>query len=243
MPPGFRSFIVAEADLADAGRELEYEIFVGEGFFPASADGRISDYADYEARSVFHVITSATDQVVGVVRSVLGTYETLPVGHYVPIRWGSFPTGPVCEYASLAIRPEARTHGLAEELYRSVFALAWRSGLSGLVALVDPWMQDLLNDYYGCAFEQIGPECDYFPGFVVRPIGVSLATLEKVMPVKAPEFWNWLVEGIEQEDVVIDLRSSASRRDPMVDLRMSPHKPIDIAEGRARSDEAETARD
>lgn len=217
MPSGYRSLIVTNSDLAEAGRRLEYEIFVEENFFSPSDSGRITDYEDYEDRSIFHVITDDTGTVVGVVRSVLGLYESLPVGEYVPDRWSEFPTLPVCEYASLAIRPECRKHGLAEELYRSVFALAWRSRLEGLVALVDPWMHELLNDHYGCAFEQIGPETDYFSGFVVRPIGVTLEALETVMPRRVPEFWDWLVEGIEQEDVVIDLRDSVVA--PVIDLR------------------------
>jgi GNAT superfamily N-acetyltransferase len=200
--------------MAEAGRRLEYEIFVEENFFPPSESGRIEDYEEYESRSIFHVITSDRDEVVGVVRSVLGTYESLPVSHYVPERWTEFPQLPVCEYTSLAIRPEHRKHGLAEELYRSVFALAWRSQLEGLVALVDPWMHELLNDHYGCAFAQIGPETDSFSGFVVRPIGVSLRALESVMPGRVPEFWNWLVEGIEQTDVVIDLRDEPAPPTP-----------------------------
>jgi GNAT superfamily N-acetyltransferase len=216
MPPGYRSLIVTESDLAEAGRRLEYEIFVAEEFFPPSESGHIDDYADFESQSVFHVITDETDEVVGVVRSVLGPYDSLPVSHYVPERWTNFPSRPVCEYASLAIRPECRKHGLAEELYRSVFALAWRSQLEGLVALVDPWMHALLNDFYGCAFEQIGPESEYFSGFVVRPIGVTLEALESVMPRRVPAFWEWLCEGIEQEDVVIDLRESTA---PVIDLR------------------------
>jgi GNAT superfamily N-acetyltransferase len=210
LPPGFASQIVADSPLADAGRDLEYDIFVAETYVPESPDRRIADYRDYEARSIFHVVTAPGDEVIGVVRSVLGTYDTLPVGRYVPERWGEFPSEAVCEYATLAIRPDMRQQGIAEELYRSVFALAWRSGVSGLVALVDPWLHDLLNDYYGCQFHQIGPETDYFRGFTVRPIGVSLTTLETVMPQRVPEFWSWLAEGIDQAEIVIDLRERLS---------------------------------
>jgi len=235
MPSGYRSLIVTESDLAEAGRRLEYEIFVEENFFPPTESGCIEDYADYESRSVFHVITDEADEVVGVVRSVLGPYDSLPLSHYVPERWTQFPSSSACEYASLAIRPECRKHGLAEELYRSVFALAWRSQQEGLVALVDPWLHDLLNDFYGCAFEQIGPESDYFSGFLVRPIGVSLEALEAVMPKRVPEFWEWLVEGIEQEDVVIDLRSSAA---PVIDLRDRPGPSTDLHDAVPAASEA-----
>lgn len=210
LPRGFASQIVADSPLADAGRDLEYDVFVAEGYYPPSSDRRIADYQGYESRSIFHVVTAPGDEVVGVVRSVLGTYETLPVGHYVPNHWGDFPSEAVCEYASLAIQPDMRQQGVAEELYRSVFALAWRSGVSGLVALVDPWLHDLLNDYYGCDFHQIGPETDCFSGFVVRPIGVALTTLETVMPQRVPEFWAWLAEGIDQAEIVIDLRERMS---------------------------------
>ncbi len=206
LPLGFSAVITADSETAEAARRLEYEVFVEEGFFPPSGDKRLSAYASYESRSIFHVVLDDTGMVIGVVRSLLGDYETLPVGDHAPERWEGFPSEPVCEYASLAIRPEMRKHlGIAEELYRSVFALAWRSGVSGLVALVDPWLQELLNGYYGCEFDQLGPDVDLH-GFDVRPIGVPLGTLEQVMPVRVPDFWAWLVEGIEKAEIVIDLR-------------------------------------
>lgn len=210
LPSGFTSLITADSEIAEAARKLEYQIFIDEGFFPATDDGRIAEYGPYESQSIFHVVISSENEVIGVVRSLLGDYATLPVGHHAPDRWDGFPTEPVCEYASLAIRPDMRKHlGIAEELYRSVFALAWRSGVSGLVALVDPWLQQLLNEYYGCQFDQVGPEIDLH-GFAVRPIGVALVTLEQVMPVRVPQFWAWLVEGIEQAEIVIDLRDRIS---------------------------------
>lgn len=224
LPAGYQSVIVGSSALAEDARGLEYEIFVDEGFFPASSDGRIKDYADFEDRSIFHVIVDDGGRPAGVVRSVIGDYDSLPVGKYVPDRWSDFPDQPVVEYASLAIRPECRKLGLAEELYRSVFALAWRSDLLGLVALVDPWMHELLNDFYGCAFEQIGPDCHHFHGFTVRPIGMSLQALEAAMPYRAPEFWRWLVEGIEGEDVIIDLRDP--NPDPVIDLRDPVREPL-----------------
>jgi len=205
LPDGYRSLIVTGGDLAVQALRLEHDVFVAEDFFPSSASGRIEDYDPFTARSLFHVVTGTDGKVVGMVRSLIGPFGSLPIGDYVSERWDNSPHDPVCEYASLAIHPDERGAGIAEELYRSVFALAWNSGVDGLVALVDPWLRDLLNDFYGCDFEDIGPPVAFSYGEVI-PIGMTLSALAVAMPVKAPVFWAWLNTALTSFEVTVEIR-------------------------------------
>jgi hypothetical protein len=205
MPSGYQSHIVTSGDLALQAIQLEYKVFTEANFFPKYPSGRVEDYDAYSACSLFHVVTNADDAVVGMVRSLIGPFSELPIGAYLDTPWENAPVDPVCEYASLAIAPEERGAGIAEELYRSVFALAWGSQATGLVALVDPWLRDLLNGFYGCNFEEIGPGIPFSYGEVI-PIGVSLAALESHMPVSVPRFWAWLYTAIEDFEITLDIR-------------------------------------
>jgi N-acyl-L-homoserine lactone synthetase len=205
LPEGYESLVVVGGELALQAVELEYQVFTDADFFPKTASGRIEDYDPYTSRSLFHVVTNADQRVVGMVRSLIGPYGSLPIGRYADSPWANCPVDPVCEYASLAVAPGERGDGVAEELYRSVFALAWNSRASGLVALVDRWFHELLNSYYGCSFELIGPEVEFSYGTVI-PIGVSWTSLELHMSRHAPEFWQWLKMAIEDFDVTLDMR-------------------------------------
>jgi hypothetical protein len=141
--------------------------------------------------STFHVIAHG-ESVKGVVRSIIGDYPDLPVGHFdtdVP-----HPTGPVCEYASLAIEPGARgCSGVAEALYRSVWQFAVRAEASGLVAITEQWLLDLLRDHYGIPFRQLGPSEWYMGGDCI-PIGSSNRSIAQVLSRTRPSFWRFLCD-------------------------------------------------
>ncbi|MBI2170077.1 MAG: GNAT family N-acetyltransferase [Actinobacteria bacterium] len=189
LPDGWRLVIVDRGPLQRQAARLEYEVFFAEGFCASSGSGQVREYEPWAGASTFHVVVDAGHEPVGVVRTIIGALDDVPAGHLE--RHGRPLADPVCEYASLAVAPHARKTGIAEALYRSVWTHARCSGATGLVAIVEPWLQALLRDHYGFPFEAFGPLVWYMGGEVM-PIAVDLATVESAVSETRPELWAWL---------------------------------------------------
>jgi ribosomal protein S18 acetylase RimI-like enzyme len=169
---------------------LEYSTFAEEGFCRQSALQRAEEYEPWRASSVFHVVSNES-RVVGVVRVLIGAYMDLPIGHFQTTE--SLPSDPVCEYASLAIDPDARSTGVAEALYRSVWRHAVDRGASGLVAIVEEWLLDLLRSHYGFGFRQLGPS-EWYMGGECIPIGATHEEITALLPATRVALWSYLNE-------------------------------------------------
>lgn len=205
LPPG--TFVgIAAGDLAEQARQLEYEVFLLQGYCEQSDGGRIHEYAPWEELSRFHVVADPDGQVVATVRTTAGRFDELPVGKFA--RWMDYPAGNVVEYASLVVSPRARGAGNAEALYRSVVHEAVAGGHGGIVAIGETWLLDLLNTAYDSGFRQLGPSRWYMGGECF-PMGTSMVDLWRHFRARQPTFYRWFMEGIHQ----IDLRDSSGAVD------------------------------
>ena len=193
------SFIgLAGVDLGGRARDLEYKVFEAQGYCDATPEGRIHEYRHWEDRSRFHVVVTATDQLIATVRTTAGNYDELPVGKFE--RWDAYPLDPVVEYASLVVAEEARGAGGAEALYRSVVHEAVAIGAQGLVAIGEQWLLDLLNDVYDFGFRQLGPSRWYMGGECF-PMGTSMPDLWAHLRARQPTLYRWFLEGIHEVDL------------------------------------------
>jgi len=200
LPDGFTLICVSATDAFFASlEELEYSVFLDSGYVEPNTFKRVLEYDPWIDRSEFLAVLDQNHEAVGCVRVLIGDYASLPLGRLERTVY-DLPD-PVCEYASLAVSPHKRSTGVAEELYRAVWLHARAHGASGLVALVDPWLHELLRDYYGFPFERLGPTTRYMGGDV-HPIGMSLRIGEMslrigeaLVPTIRPELWEWLAEG------------------------------------------------
>jgi hypothetical protein len=190
---------IAEGELAERARLLEYEVFVEQGYCEADPDGRIAEYRPWEDRSQFHTVVGPDGRLIAAVRTTMGSYAGLPVGKFE--RWDEYPPDPVIEYASLVVPKGARGLGGAEELYRSVVHQALRTEAGGLVAIGEQWLFDLLNDVYDFGFRQLGPSRWYMGGECF-PMGTSMEHLMQHFREDQPTLHDWFLEGLD----VIDLR-------------------------------------
>jgi len=193
LPDGYALALASAADPLFASLEaLEYSVFLDSGYIEPNEVKRVLEYDPWIDRSEFLAVLDQGQEAVGCVRVMVGDYDSLPVAKLERTVF-DLPD-PVCEYASLAVSPQKRSTGVAEELYRAVWLHARAHGASGLVALVDPWLHELLRDYYGFPFERLGPTTHYMGGDV-HPIGMSLRIGEALVPTIRPELWEWLAEG------------------------------------------------
>lgn len=193
LPDGYETVLVSYGEsLYSAAEDLEYSIFLASGYVEPNDQQRVLEYDPWLEVSKFIAVIDEDLQPVGVVRVLIDAYDALPVAKLE--RTDFTLIDPVCEYASLAVSPTKRSTGVAEELYRAVWFHAQEHGATALVAIVDPWLHDLLRDYYGFAFERLGPSV-YFMGGDVHPIGWSVAEPYTSLPSTRPELWAWLLEG------------------------------------------------
>ncbi len=192
---------LAGGELAARARGLEYEVFAEQGYCEPSVDGRVTEYAKWEAASRFHVVVTDADELIATVRTTAGCYDDLPVGKFE--RWDSYPPDIVVEYASLVVPRSARGAGGAEALYRSVVHEAVAIGAGGLVAIGEQWLLDLLNGVYDFGFRQLGPSRWYMGGECF-PMGTSMADLWVHLRTRQPTLYAWFLEGIDR----VDLRDS-----------------------------------
>lgn len=199
MPDGWTVGMVWHGDhLFDEAERLEYQSFVAEGFCGTSDSGRVGEYEPWREWSVFHVVKDNDDQLVGVVRGLVGEFRDLPVGHFVTTV--EVPPNPVYEYASLAVVKEGRSLGVAEALYRSVWNHAVRCGVGGLVAIVEEWLLNLLTDHYCFGFERLGPT-EWYMGGHCLPAGGQLARISCQLPDERPKLWSFLTETLSADEL------------------------------------------
>lgn len=194
LPSGERIVCVypCEGSLWSACEALEYQTFLSCGYTEESPLHRVNEYESWRERSCFHAQLSKSGHPLGVIRACTGDYADMPLGKLNREILPAFPCDPVCEYATLATDPAYRGTGLAERLYRSVAAEAKRDGANGLVAIVDPWLLELLVSHYGFPFRTLGSSQYYMGGNVIA-IGMDLVEVYVHVRDRLPAFHDWLI--------------------------------------------------
>lgn len=193
LPDGWTVDIVTSGPMFAAAETLEYEVFRASGFAEPSDTGRTSELEAWRSTSSFHVVIDANGVPAGVVRSLVGPFDELPVAQLEGIT--EPPPDPVCEYATLAIRRECRQTGVAEALYPSVWKHARRTPATGLVAIVEPWLHSLLSNHYALGFSPISPP-QFFMGGTVIAISAPFGVLEHRLPSERPLLWEYFIQGV-----------------------------------------------
>lgn len=235
MAPGYRSTLIRTGDERfEEAERLEHDVFVASGYCDPSPLRRVREYDPWRDVSAFAAVEDIYGgRLVGSVRVMSGPYRDLPIGEFERDLDDSLDD-PVCEYVATAVAPEARAQGVAEELWRSVWIHARRGGVAGLVGLVDPWLHERLNEYYGFTFRQLG-RSRWYMGGEVRPIGTGLPELEANLLATRHELWSWLLEPWTNDELIdrglpVDDRILAARSLGVVDLRSPAAGPTPVPE-------------
>jgi GNAT superfamily N-acetyltransferase len=191
------SHLVGESDdLWEPAERFVYSVFRVSGFCKESPREWVEETQPWRPGSKLHVITDRALEVNGVARTILGTYDELPVSQFRPTI--PIPSGRLCEIGSLAVRPSHRGLGVANELHRAAFQFGIREGIEGFCFLIDEWMFDFFRTYYGLPVRAIAPPREYMGGMVVATGMWLPEMLEQLVRVR-PHVYRWAVEGLEPE--------------------------------------------
>jgi hypothetical protein len=212
---GWRIEVAEDGPQFERAERIEYEVFLAQQFCEPSELGRAEEYEPWRDASAFHVAVAPDGTVGGVVRTIVGPYDDLPVGKFE--RSVLYPADPVSEFASLAVARRWRRHaGVAEALYRDAWSGAVRHGATGLVAIGEDWLVDLLNLGYDFGFVILGSSRWYMGGNCFA-IGASLRDMATRLSTDQPDFWRWFSARLDLRDrtalwatevpQVIDLRT------------------------------------
>ncbi len=170
-----------------------YDVFRVSGFCSESPRRFVEESEPWRRGSRLHVIAD-DGAPVGVARTILGTYDELPVSQFTPEI--EVPTGLLCEIGSLAVKPTQRGLGVANELHRRAFWEGIHSGIEGFCFLIDAWMFDFFRSHYGLPVRAIASPREYMGGRVV-PTGMWVPEMLHVLYRTRPNVYRWSVEGLE----------------------------------------------
>lgn len=190
--------VTPETDLGAAAEHFVYDVYRVSGFCRESPRRVVEETEPWRPGSALHVVCDG-DEVLGVVRTILGTYESLPIGQFDPEQ--TPPPGPLCEVASLAVKPDRRGMGVANELHRMVFEFGVRNRVNGYCFLVDEWMSQFFQDYYAFPVRRMAPVQPYMGGDVL-PIVVRMDELLVDFPTHRPFVYQVATSGFSPQEIV-----------------------------------------
>jgi hypothetical protein len=195
--PALQLHVVTDmnSELWDRAEQFVYEVYRVSEFCGESPRRWVEESEPYRPGSRLHVLLDA-DDIVGVIRTFVGTYEQLPIGQFrpeVPV-----PDGTLIEIGSLAVKSSLRGLGVANELHRSAVQDAIRHGVPAFCMLVEPWAIDFFRDVYGVPLVQTAPAEKYMGSLTVPAIADIAATLQRLV-TEFQALYEWLTEGLEAE--------------------------------------------
>lgn len=201
LQPGHRVITIRRDDpeMWHRAEAFVYGIYREIGYCDESPHDRVEELAVWDHLSEFHAVVDDDGVVIGVVRTICGRFEDLPVAQFD--RTDFDDADPVCELSSLTVRTDVRSTGVIEQLYRAGWLASWRAGSTAVVALIDDWLFEVFRDTYRLPFRQIGVGRDYM-GSHPLPVAMPLAgSAYEVTATQNPDFWAWTLEAVEADEV------------------------------------------
>ncbi len=199
LEPGLVSdHTTPETRLGTSAEHFLYDIYRVSEFCAESPRRLVEETEPWRAGSAMHVVRDG-DTILGLVRTLLGKYEDLPIGQFATTQ--TVPTGTLCEVASLAVKPDRRGLGVANELHRMTFEFGVRNRVSGFCFLVDEWMSQFFQDYYAFPVHEMAPAQEYMGGHVVA-IYVPMDELLVAFPTRRPYVYEVAISGFTPQEIV-----------------------------------------
>lgn len=181
--------------LWDRGEQFVYDVFRVSEFCAESPRRWVEESEPYRPGSRLHVLMDS-DDIVGVIRTFVGTYAQLPIGQFTPEI--PVPEGRLVEIGSLAVKSSLRGLGVANALHRSAVQDAIRLGVPAFCMLVEPWAIDFFRTVYGLPLVQTAPAADYM-GSLTVPAMANIAEMLHRLVTEFPGLYEWLSEDLEPE--------------------------------------------
>lgn len=185
-------------EIGDRAERFVYETYRSKGYCEESARGWVEEVEPWRDRGVLHVICDG-DEVLGVLRTIIGRYEDLPVSQFeqtVPLRDGQLLDG-----GSLAVKEDYRGVGLASELYRNWLDVAIREGAEGFCMLMDDGYVDVMHTFYALPTHPFAKRERYMGGDI-EPVVVWIDEMLEQMARRRPNLYKYAISGFTAAEVV-----------------------------------------
>jgi hypothetical protein len=199
LADGMRVVTVTDGPLRDEVEHFVYRIYREVGYCDVSPRERVEELQRWADESVWHVVLGEDDEIQGTGRTVIGGYDDLPVGAFDRIDHRL--DDPMCELGALAVRPGARSTGLVEHVYREAWVRSAREGTNGFIAVLEPWLVEIMTTIYGFPFYEIGQGKHYLGGYSMPMVMPLSPESYEAIARGNPVFYAWNTEVIEPEEM------------------------------------------
>ena len=185
-----------ETPLGVRAEGFVYDVFRTSGFCAESPRRHVEESEPWRPGSHLHIVLDEdSDEILGVVRTILGSHDQLPVSRFEATV--DVPAGLLCEIGSLAVKADLRGLGVANELHRMAFLDGIRHHAAGFCFLVEQWMFDFFGAQYGLPVRALA-EPEFFMGGEIVPTGMWLPEMLLVIAECRPLVYEWAVEDLEE---------------------------------------------
>ena len=183
----------------DAAAAFVYDEYLRRGWCQESANRRVPDHEPWAERSTYHIINDAEAGIVGTLRTIVGTFDELPIGAQYP-RASIWPPDHCCEFGAFVVASGVRKLQATSYLHRSALEIGVKAGALSVVAVVETPLLRLLREGYGFPFVQVGAGHDYM-GAECIPIATTYRDIAESIFRLDVEMYDWLFQVFSSEEI------------------------------------------
>ncbi len=199
LSPTLETFHVSPySELGDRAERFAYTQYRERGYCRESRRQWIEETDPWREGSTLHVICEG-DEVIGVLRTIVGRFEELPVSQFEPIE--VMPDGTYLDGGSLAVKADHRGIGLATELYRHWVEVGVRNRVRGFCLLMDDGLVDFLHTMFALETHPFARRRNYMGGDI-EPLVVWLPDMLHRMAIVRPELYKFATKGFTPQEIV-----------------------------------------
>jgi hypothetical protein len=185
-----------QEDVQRAGA-LEHDVFVAEGFCPASEECVVEDYAALDGQSRWYLAADGRPSPAGVLRLMeQGPLPVPAVAHFAldPAAADLLKQHRYREVGTLAVIEQHRGSDIALHLYREAFCDSVVEGMTAWLAVVEDWLLAHLRAF-GFPFNPIGGSREYMGGTCL-PVLMLFADVRSALQTADPRLYSWITRGL-----------------------------------------------
>jgi GNAT superfamily N-acetyltransferase len=186
-----------DTEIGAAAERFVYDTYRERGYCEESPRGWVEEVDPWRDRGVLHVICDG-DEVIGVLRTIVGRYEDLPVSQFRQTR--PLRDGLLLDGGSLAVKPDYRGLSLATELYRHWLEVGIRSGVEGFCMLMDDGYVDVIRQVFALPTHPFAERMHYMGGDI-EPLVVYINEMLDTMSKVRPNLYRFAISGFSPEEI------------------------------------------
>lgn len=183
--------------VGDRAERFVYRTYREQGYCIESDREWVEEVEPWRDRGTLHVICDG-DEVLGVLRTIVGRFEDLPVSQFQQTR--PLRDGLLLDGGSLAVKSDFRGVGLATELYRNWLEVGIRSGVAGFCMLMDDGYVDVMHQLYALPTHAFAARERYMGGDI-EPLVVYIDEMLEQMARLRPNLYKFAISGFTPEEI------------------------------------------